>query len=226
MGHRRYLVLIALLAGAAVQAGPKDSPVVPPPMAQPQSVSIFRGHSIEVPLRAQGRHSRTVEISYPFLSLQRTPWRTPSHRTEVGGSDLHPRWHKRRKRFLHIRCSDLRQSGLRGCPNNNRHLRRASGTVGRESPLTSALWRWVRRAKSRLSCETAEEEILEGHMEVPPPWKIVGSTDYRLGRKQQRQVRILCAPTEQQDYFGKLVFSHDARVAVDLTVDAHSPPSN
>ncbi len=55
MGHRRYLVLIALLAVAAAQADPKDPPIVPPPMAQPQSLSIFRGRSIDVPLRAQGR---------------------------------------------------------------------------------------------------------------------------------------------------------------------------
>ena len=51
----RYLVLLTLLGGASLQAEPKEPPLVPPPMAQPQALSIFRGDNIEVPLRAQGR---------------------------------------------------------------------------------------------------------------------------------------------------------------------------
>ena len=55
MRPRRYLVLLTLFASAPLQAEPKDPPLVPPPMAQPQTLSIFRGENIEVPLSAQGR---------------------------------------------------------------------------------------------------------------------------------------------------------------------------
>ena len=62
---------------------------------------------------------------------------------------------------------------------------------------------------------TREEEIilrnsgggeLEGQMEVPPPWRILGSTEYRLGRKQESTVRIVCAPSEPEEYCGKARF--------------------
>ncbi len=36
-------------------------------------------------------------------------------------------------------------------------------------------------------------------MDAPPPWKILGAAQYRLGRNQERKVRILCAPDEEQE---------------------------
>ena len=69
---------------------------------------------------------------------------------------------------------------------------------------------------------TREEEIilrnsgggeLEGQMEVPPPWRILGSKEYRLGRKQESHcANHLCTQRTARST-GKLVFSHDARVA-------------
>src|SRR4029077_8695806 len=80
--------------------------------------------------------------------------------------------------------------------------------------------------------ETREEQItlrnsgggvLAGRMDAPPPWKILGVAEYRLGRNQERKVRILCAPDEEQEYSGKLTFSDDPRSAVELSANAISP---
>jgi hypothetical protein len=91
MRHWPYLVLIALLAGSAAQAAPNEPPLLPPPMAQPQDLSIFRGRST-VPLRAQGR-TRSVE-AYP-VRPSKDGRRDSHYRTQIRGCHLHAR--KRRR---------------------------------------------------------------------------------------------------------------------------------
>ncbi|MEI6338831.1 MAG: hypothetical protein WCQ57_09655, partial [Verrucomicrobiota bacterium] len=56
MMFRRYDVLLTLLAATAASGAPKEPPPAPaPPMAQSQNLSIYRGRSMEIPLRAVGR---------------------------------------------------------------------------------------------------------------------------------------------------------------------------
>ncbi|HEY5779960.1 MAG TPA: hypothetical protein VIT00_14555 [Terrimicrobiaceae bacterium] len=222
MGHRRYLVLIALLAGAAVQAGPKDSPVVPPPMAQPQSVSIFRGHSIDVALRAQGRTPGQLKFlirSFPSKGRLGEIRVTGPKSAEVT--------------YTHDDTSEGSDSFTFAVQTFDSPVSAAAPitiAISEEPPALSVV-KYVdfgtlevgAAREEQIALRNSGGGILEGHIEAPPPWKILGSTEYRLARDQQRKVRILCAPTEQQDYFGKLVFSHDARAAVDLTVSAVSP---
>lgn len=222
MGHRRYLLLIALLACAAVQADSKDPPMVPPPMAQPQSVSIFRGRSIDIPLRAQGRTPGQLKFFIRSLPAKG-------------------------------RLGEIRLTGPKSAEVTYRHDDTSEGidsftfavqaidsAVSAAAPITIAISEEspaLTVVKSvdfgTLEVGTTREEqvvlrnsgggMLEGIVEVSPPWKVIGSTEYRLGRNQQSKVRILCAPDEQQDYSARLVFSHDARAAVELTASAISP---
>ena len=222
MRCRRYLVLFALLAGASLQAEPKDPPLVPPPMAQPQSLSIFRGDNIEVPLRAQGRAPSQLKFlirSYPSkgrlgeirLIGPKSAEVTYFHDGTSEGSDAFT---------FAVQAIDSPVSAA------------APITVSiSEEPPTLSVVKAVDFGTMEVGTAREEEIILknsgggelEGEMEVPPPWRIVGSKEYRLGRKQEGTVRIVCSPSEPQEYAGKLVFSHDARLAVDLSANAISP---
>jgi hypothetical protein len=222
MRPRRYLVLFILLAGASIQAEPKDPPLVPPPMAQPQTVSIFRGNNIEVPLRAQGRVPSQLKFlirSYPAKGRLGEIRLTGPKSAEVT--------------YFHDGTSE-------GSDSFTFAVQAIDSPVSAAAPVTIS----ISEEPPTLSVEksvdfgtmevgtTHEAEIilrnsgggeLKGQMEVPLPWRIVGSKEYRLGRKQEETVRIVCAPSEPEEYAGKLVFSHDARVTVDLTAKAVSP---
>ena len=65
--------------------------------------------------------------------------------------------------------------------------------------------------------------MLEGRITASQPWKILGSTDYRLGRDQTTQVRVVFAPESQREYSGKLIFSHEARSSVELSGNGIPP---
>ncbi len=222
MRRRQYLVLLALLAGASVQAEPKDAPLVPPPMAQPQSLAIFRGHTVDVPLRAQGRAPSQLKFlirSYPSkgqlgeirLKGPKLAEVTYFHDGTSEGSDAFT---------FAVQAVDSPVSAAAPI----------SISISEEPPALSVVDS-VDFGTLEVGTRREEEIILrnsgggelKGQMEAPPPWKIVGSTEYRLGREQERTVRLLCAPTEPEEYAGKLVFSHDARTSVDLRANATSP---
>ena len=59
--------------------------------------------------------------------------------------------------------------------------------------------------KRRSSCEIAAEANWKGRWRFLPVenrW----FKEYRLGRKQESAVQIACAPSEPEEYSGKLVF--------------------
>jgi hypothetical protein len=222
MGHRRYLILIALLAGVAVQAGPKDSLVVPPPMAQPQSVSIFRGRSVDVPLRAQGR--APGQLKFLIRSLPSKGRLGEIRLTGPKSAEV---------TYIHdgtSKGSDSFTFAVQAMDSPVSAAAPITITISEEPPALSVvksidfgtLEVGTTREK-QIVVQNTGGGILEGRMEVSPPWKVIGSIEYRLGRNQRRNVRLLCAPNEQQDYSGRLVFSHDARELVELTASAISP---
>jgi hypothetical protein len=222
MRPRRYLVLLTLLAGASLQAEPKDPPLVPPPMAQPQTVSILRGEHIDIALRAQGRAPSQLKFlirSYPSkgrlgeirLTGQKSAEVTYFHDGSGEGGDGFT---------FAVQAIDSPVSAA------------APVTISiTEEPPELSVVKSVDFGTIEVGT-TSEEEIalrnsgggeLEGEMEVSSPWRIIGSKEYRLGRNQEDTVRIVCEPSEPEKYNGKLVFSHDARVTVDLTTKAISP---
>ncbi len=222
MGRWRYLILVALLAGPAVHAAPKELPVLPPPMAQPQSLSIFRGRSVEIPLRAQGRTPGQLKFlvrSRPSrgrlgeirVTGPKTAVVTYTHDDKGEGSDSFT---------FAVQTVDSPVSAAAPI----------SITISEEPPALSVVHS-IDFGSVQVG-ETREEQIilrnsgggvLEGRMNAPPPWKILGAAEYRLGRNQERKARILCVPDEEQEYSGKLVFSHDTRSAVELSASAISP---
>jgi len=222
MGHWLYLVLIALLAGAAAQAAPKDLPALPPPMAQPQSLSIFRGRSVEVPLRAQGRTPGQLKFLIRSLPSKGRlgPIRVTGPKTAV-------------VTYTHDDASEGSDSFTFAVQAMDSPVSAAAPitiTISEEPPALSVVHS-IDFGTAQVG-ETREEQItlrnsgggvLAGRMDAPPPWKILDSVEYRLSRNQERKVRILCSPDEQQDYSGKLTFSHDARSAVELSARAISP---
>jgi hypothetical protein len=222
MGHRRYLVLIALLAVAAARAGPKDPPIVPPPMAQPQSLSVFRGRSIDVPLRAQGRAPGQLKFLIRSLPVK-------GHLGEIRLTG--PK--SAEITYFHDDTSE-------GTDSFTFAVQTFDSPVSAAAPITISIAEEPPALTVTKSVDfgtlevgtTGEEQIvvqnsgggiLEGVAEVSPPWKISGSAEYRLGRNQIKKLRVICAPEEEQDYSGRLVFSHDARAAVELTASAISP---
>ena len=218
----RYLVLLALLAGASLQAEPQDPPLVPPPMAQPQALSIFRGDNIEVPLRAQGRAPSQLK----FL-IRSNPSKGRLGEIRLTGPK------SAEVTYFHDGTSE-------GSDAFTFAVQAIDSPVSAAAPITISISEEPPTLSVVNSLDfgtmevgtTREEEIilrnsgggeLKGEMEVPPPWRIVGSKEYRLGRKQEASIQIICAPSEPEEYAEKLVFSHDARVAVDLTANAISP---
>ena len=222
MGHWRYLVLVALLAGPFLQAAPNEAPILPPPMAQPQSLSVFRGRSVEIPLQAQGRAPGQLKFlirSRPSkgrlgemrITGPKTAVVTYAHDDESEGSDSFT---------FAVQAVDSPVSAPAAI----------TITVSEEPPALSV----VRSIDfgSILVGEMREEQItlrnigggvLEGRMDATPPWKILGAAEYRLGRDQEMKVLVVCAPDEEQNYSGKLFFSHDTRSAVELSARAESP---
>ena len=218
----RYLVLLALIAGASLQAEPQDPPLVPPPMAQPQALSIFRGDNIEVPLRAQGRAPSQLK----FL-IRSNPSKGRLGEIRLTGPK------SAEVTYFHDGTSE-------GSDAFTFAVQAIDSPVSAAAPITISISEEPPTLSVVNSLDfgtmevgtTREEEIilrnsgggeLKGEMEVPPPWRIVGSKEYRLGRKQEASIQIICAPSEPEEYAEKLVFSHDARTAVDLTANAISP---
>ncbi len=222
MGHWRYLVLFALLAGPVLQAAPNEAPILPPPMAQPQSLWLFRGRSVEVPLQAQGRTPGQLKFlirSRPSkgrlgeirVTGPRTAVVTYAHDDESEGIDSFT---------FAVQAVDSPVSAPAAI----------AIAVSEEPPALSVV-RSVDFGSVQVG-ETREEEItlrnngggvLEGRLDVTPPWKILGAAQYRLGRNQEMTVLVACAPEEEQNYSGKLFFSHDTRSPVELLARAESP---
>lgn len=48
--------------------------------------------------------------------------------------------------------------------------------------------------------------MLEGKLEVPTPWRIDGEDEFRLGRYEQRKVNVVFAPDAAKKYEGEFVF--------------------
>ncbi len=222
MGHWRYLVLVALLAGPALQAAPNEAPVLPPPMAQVQSLSIFRGRSVEIPLQAQGRTPGQLKFllrSRPSkgqlgeirVTGPKTAVVTYAHNDESEGNDSFT---------FAVQAVDSPVSAPATI----------TITVSEEAPALSVAhsidFGSVQVGETRaeqIILRNSGGGVLEGRMDATPPWKIRGTAEYRLGRNQARKVLIVCAPGEEQKYSGKLVFSHDTRCAVELFASAESP---
>ena len=222
MRHWPYLVLIALLAGSVAQAAPNEPPLLPPPMAQPQDLSIFRGRSIEVPLRAQGRTPGQLKF---LIRSRPSKGRLGEIRITGPKSGV--------VTYTHEDADD-------GADSFTFAVQAMDSPVSAAAPISIAVLEEPPALSvvhsvdfgSVLLGETSEQQVvlrnsgggmLTGRMDVSPPWAILGSREYRLGRNQEQKVRLSYAPEKEQQYSGKLTFSRDSRSAVELSGSAISP---
>lgn len=192
-------------------------------MPQAQNVTIFRGRSVEIPLRAIGRAPSQLKF------LIRTPpkygrlgeIRFTGRKTAVVTYSHDEKATAAYDSFTYaVQAVDTAVS--------------AAGTVhiaiSEEPPALSVVHTldfgqlWVG--------ETREEEItvlntgggsLAGRMIVSEPWRILGSAEYRLARKEQKRVRVLFAPADAGEFAARLLFSHDTRSSVTLSGAAEAP---
>jgi len=216
--------VFAALSGLDLRAAPKEPPTPPPPpMAQPQNVSIYRGHSIEIPLRAIGRapsqlkflvraapkHGTLGEIQ---VTGEKTAVVTYTH--DERSADGHDSFSFAVKAF----DGPVSAAG----PINI--------TISEEPPALSVVHdadfgkHWLGEPhEEQIIIRNAGGGILQGTMDIRTPWKILGSKEYHLGRKQEQKVRLLFAPDEEGDFSERLAFSHDARTGVNVTGSGVAP---
>ena len=213
-----------LVMGAGLSAAPKESvPSPPPPMPQANKVSIFRGRSIDIPLRAVGRAPKTLKFLIRSGPASGTlgPIRSTGLKSAV-------------VTYTHSDSSgdgkDTFTYAVQGLGTPVSAPAKVGIQISEEPPALSVVH--ALDFGTVMLGETKEEEIriqnaggglLTGEMTVPSPWKILGSPSYRLKRHQERKVRLLFAPEEEREYRHRLGFSHDARSVVELVGGATAP---
>lgn len=227
MMFRSWLPLVAILFFTAAQcpAAKKDKETLPPPppMPQAQDVAMYRGRSIEIPLRAIGRTPGQLRFII---------------RTQPKHGKLGPVQIIDRKNavitYIHDEKSSASADSFTFAVQSPDSPVSAPGvislTISEEPPAFSVV-REANFGTVTLGNSRSEEIILQntgggvlsGRLSVPPPWRIAGSDMYRLGRKEEQKVRIVFAPADDEEFNGQLRFSHDIKAYVTLTGTGFAP---
>lgn len=220
----RKLVLFWLLGWVAVQAAPKEPPAPPPPpMPQAQNITIFRGRTVEIPLRAIGRASNQLKF------LVRTP---PKH-GRLGEIQFTSR-KTAVVTYYHDEKSTAAYDSFTYAVQGLDTAVSAPGTVNiaisEEPPALSVIHSldfgeaWVGEKRSEeIVIRNTGGGSLAGRMIVSEPWRILGSPEFRLARKEEKKVRLLFAPADAGEFSARLLFSHDPRSSVTLSGGAQMP---
>jgi len=224
---RSWLPLVAILFFTAAQcpAAKKDKETLPPPppMPQAQDVAMYRGRSIEIPLRAIGRTPGQLRFII---------------RTQPKHGKLGPVQIIDRKNavvtYIHDEKSSATADSFTFAVQGPDSPVSAPGvislTISEEPPAFSVV-REANFGTVTLGNTKSEEIILQntgggvltGRLSVPPPWRIAGNDMYRLGRKEEQKVRIVFAPSDNEEFNGQLRFSHDIKAYVTLTGTGFAP---
>lgn len=224
---RSWLPLVAILFFSAAQcpAAKKDKETLPPPppMPQAQDVAMYRGRSIEIPLRAIGRTPGQLRFII---------------RTQPKHGKLGPVQIIDRKNavvtYIHDEKSSATADSFTFAVQGPDSPVSAPGvislTISEEPPAFSVV-REANFGTVTLGNTKSEEIILQntgggvlsGRLSVPPPWRIAGNDMYRLGRKEEQKIRIVFAPADDEEFNGQLRFSHDIKAYVTLTGTGFAP---
>jgi hypothetical protein len=171
-------------------------------MAQPQDLSIFRGRSIEVPLRAQGRTPGQLKF---LIRSRPSKGRLGEIRTTGPKSGVIT--------YTHESADDGADSFTFAVQAMDSPVSAAAAisiAVLEEPPALSVVHS-VDFGRVLLG-ETSEQQVvlrnsgggmLTGRMDVSPPWAILGSSEYRLGRNQNKR-SASHVPEMEQLYSGSL----------------------
>jgi hypothetical protein len=220
----RNLALIWLLGLAALQAAPKEPPPPPPPpMPQTQNVTVFRGRSVEIPLRAVGRAPSALKF------IVRTQ---PKH-GRLGKIQLTSRKTAIVTYFQDeksVASFDSFSYAVQAVDTAVSAPATVNIAISEEPPALSVVhaldfgqgWAGQKRSEEIVLRNTGGG-TLTGKMVVSEPWKVLGSPDYHLGRREEKKVRLLFAPPEAGEFSARLLFSHDPRSSVTLSGAAQAP---
>lgn len=227
MMFRSWLPAVAILFLTATVSfgGKKDKQTLPPPppMPQAQDVAIYRGRSIEIPLRAIGRSPGQLRF------LIRTQ---PRHGT-LGPIQIID-FKNAVVTYTHDEKSSVSSDTFSFAVQGPDSPVSAPGvialTISEEPPAFSVV-REVDFGTVTLGNTRSEEivltnsggGVLAGRITVPPPWRIAGNEMYRLGRKESQKVRLVFAPADDDEFNGQLRFSHDSKVFVTLSGTGFAP---
>lgn len=174
-------------------------------MAVPGKISVYRGNTVIIPLRATGRTPgqvrfivRTEPKSGTLGEIMITGPTTAevayTHNDGPAGLDQFA---------FAVKAADTPVSAS---------AKMSIAIVEQPSELTVA--GDMEFGEVNLG-ETAEHEfvvknkgggVLEGKLEVPAPWRIDGKNDFRLGRYEGRKVSVIFAPEAAKKYEGEFVF--------------------
>ncbi|CAN5638080.1 hypothetical protein BH09VER1_BH09VER1_15750 [soil metagenome] len=188
----------------------------PPPMAQGQTVSLYLGQSVEVPLKAIGRAPN------PLRFLIRTP---PQH-GKLG--EIHITGNKTAfVTYTHDEKAGLAADSFTFAVQAMDGPVSAQGVINivvSEEPPAFATEAEVEFPKVWTGGASEQEivikntggGIIKGTANLTSPWKIIGKADYWLARKQAAKLLIQFAPKDAGAYRDKLTFSHDGKAAVRL----------
>jgi hypothetical protein len=217
-------LLAAFCGGGPLQAAPKEQPTPPPPpMPQVQNVSIFRGRTVEIPLRAIGRAPSQLK----FLI------RTAPKYGRLGEI----RFTSRKTAVITYHHDEKAAAGYDSFTYAVQAVDSAVSAPATvhlaisEEPAALAVVHTLDFGRLWVG-ESREEEIsirntgggsLAGRLIVSEPWRILGSPEYRLARREEKKVRILFTPTDAGEFAARLVFSHDSRSSVTLSGGAADP---
>jgi hypothetical protein len=192
-------------------------------MPQEQNLAIFRGRTVEIPLRALGRAPTQLR----FLI------RTKPQHGRLGEIRLTgPK--SAVVTYTHDEKSSATYDSFTYAVQAVDTAVSAPGEVHlaiSEEPAALSVVHAVDFGRVWIG-ETREEEItlrntgggaLAGRMIVSEPWRVLGSPEFRLARREEKKVRLVFAPADPGEFAVRLVFSHDPRAAVSLTGAAEAP---
>jgi hypothetical protein len=220
----RKLVWGWLLGLAVAHAAPKEEPTPPPPpMPQTQNVGTFRGRPVEIPLRAIGRAPTQLKF------LIRKP---PKH-GRLGQIQFTSRktavvtyYHDEKSAVTY----DSFTYAVQGVGTPVSAPATVHIAISEEPPALSVVHAldfgqvWVGQKRTEeLVIRNTGGGSLAGRIVVSEPWMILGSPEYRLGRKEEKKVLVQFAPSDAGEFTARLLFSHDPRSSVVLSAGARAP---
>jgi hypothetical protein len=220
----RKLAFIWLLGMACAQAAPKEEPTpVPPPMPQAQNITIFRGRTVEIPLRAVGRASSQLKF---LIRTQPKYGKLGEIQFTTRKTAIVTYYHDEKSTATYDSFTYAVQ-GV-GTPVSAPGV--VNIAISEEPPALSVIhtldfgqaWVGEKRAEE-IVIRNSGGGSLSGRIIVSEPWKVLGSPEYRLARKEEKKIRLLFAPSDPGEFTAKLLFSHDPRSSVTLSGGAQSP---
>ena len=220
----RNLALVWLLGLAALQAAPKEPPAPPPPpMPQAQNVSIFRGRTVEIPLRAVGRAPTALKF---ILRSQPKYGRLGKIQLTSRKTAVITYYHDEKS----VASFDSFSYAVQAVDTAVSAPATVSIAISEEPPALSVVhslefgagWAGEKRSEEIVIRNTGGG-TLTGKMVVSEPWKVLGSPEYQLARREEKKIRLLFAPPEAGEFATRLLFSHDPRSSVALSGSAQAP---